>query len=148
MGVDYITNLCKGTFGDLNVSTVTKKIKLSDDKMVEQHEWNRKFVDLKDLKAVCNKNNIDISDFLDDDSDIFLEEVGCSTMGMDPCYWSNFIKVKDCFCNDATKMHTIPCVICKNEVEQVMDVLEREWQCCKKITAICGLPEFVCESCE
>lgn len=147
MGVYYITNLCLGTFGDANISTATKKIKLSDSKMVEQHEWQRKFVDLNELKAVCDKNNIDISEFINSNDDLFLEEVGCSTMEMDPCYWSSFIRVKVCFCNDETKTIKTSCLICRKKDVRLMGELEREWECCQKGIIYYGQEEFVCEAC-
>lgn len=150
MGVYYITNLCKGTFGDIKVSTIVKKVKLSGDKMIEQHEWDREFVDLNDLKQVCIKNEIDISEFLDgkDGDDLFLEEAGTSTMDVEACNWSTFIRVKDCFCNDQTKTRLTTCVICYKVNDIVMSDYERECVCCQKITAICGLPEYVCDDCE
>ena len=41
-----------------------------------------------------------------------------------------------------------PCVICKTVVNRLMPKYEREWECCKKISMICGLPEFVCQECK
>lgn len=145
MGVYYITNLCIGTFGTLNVSNATRKIKIADDKIVEQHEWTRGYVDFEALRAYCDKRDINISEF--SHGDVFLEEVGCSTMEMDPCYWSSFIKVKKCFCNDKTKTWLTACVICKEKTDILMSDWERQWECCHIVNAICGLPEYVCDTC-
>ena len=53
-----------------------------------------------------------------------------------------------CYCQDETKTKDTPCVICHNVVNRLMTKWEREWECCRKITMICGLPEFVCDACK
>lgn len=57
-------------------------------------------------------------------------------------------KKKNCYCDDETFTKDTPCVICGTVHNILLGKWDREWECCKKITAICGTPEFVCNTCE
>lgn len=148
MGVYYITNLCTGTIVDEKNATIDKKMKISSDKIVENKEWKRKFVSLSDLKKFITNNNIEgTEEFINTNNDLFLEEVGGDSYEYPPKTWSRYIKVRECFCNDEQKTMMKKCVICEVSFDKVMSKGERKWECCKKIVAICGLPEFVCDNC-
>ncbi len=54
----------------------------------------------------------------------------------------------NCYCNDDTKMKSYDCVICQEPKILLMSRPQREWDCCKKITMICGMSEYVCDACE
>jgi hypothetical protein len=59
---------------------------------------------------------------------------------------SQYINHKSkCYCGDDMVTKDKPCGIVHNVL---LGQWEREWDCCKKITAICGLPEFVCTICK
>lgn len=55
--------------------------------------------------------------------------------------------MNNCFCADQTKTKSYNCVICNNIEIHLMSKPEREWECHKIITMICGMPEFVCNRC-
>lgn len=59
----------------------------------------------------------------------------------------DFVIATSCFCNDETIRKETPCVICGTVHNVLLGKWEREYRCCRKITAICGFPEFVCDSC-
>ncbi|HSW76440.1 MAG TPA: hypothetical protein VLG50_05320 [Candidatus Saccharimonadales bacterium] len=52
-----------------------------------------------------------------------------------------------CYCNDTTKTKEYECVICGVKETHMMSEAERLWECHKKIIMICGMPDFVCQSC-
>ena len=55
--------------------------------------------------------------------------------------------MNNCYCDDETKTKNYNCVICNQLENKLMNTYEREYECCKKITLICGLPEFICVNC-
>lgn len=52
-----------------------------------------------------------------------------------------------CYCDDTTKTKIYECVICDKPAELLMSEAARKWDCHKKITMICGMPEYICQQC-
>lgn len=63
-------------------------------------------------------------------------------------YDDDLVIKRKCYCDDATKTKDKACVICGKMHNVLLGKWEREWDCCQKITAICGLPDFVCTICK
>ncbi len=54
----------------------------------------------------------------------------------------------NCYCNDETKTASYNCVICNTPETLFMSRPQREFACHRKITMICGMPEYVCYDCK